>query len=144
AAAPTSAQPNKAEKLAALGVLVFALLATGLVLLYREFRGMRVCTASELAYWGYGPVIAATAWPRDLRAVDELIADMDDYAPYALGKTLVVGASADQSVLAHPVAARLDEDWNDEEPREEYSGAAAEWEPATATGASEPPPSYFP
>src|SRR5690606_28106407 len=34
--------------------------------------------------------------------------------------------------------------WNDEEPSEEYSGAASEWEPATATGASEPPPSYFP
>jgi uncharacterized protein involved in exopolysaccharide biosynthesis len=113
ASVPTTAEPNKKEKLAAVIVPLFIVAIAALVLLFREFRGMRVCTAAELAFWGRGPVIATTVWPRDLHAVDDLIADMDDFAPNALGRTLVIGASRDQSVLAHTVASRLNDDWND-------------------------------
>ncbi len=114
ASVPTGAEPNKREKLAAVAVPLFVLGIAALLLLFREFRGMRVCTAAELAFWGRGPVIATTVWPRDLHAVDDLIADMDDFAPHALGRTLVIGASRDQSVLAHTVAGRLNDDWNNE------------------------------
>jgi uncharacterized protein involved in exopolysaccharide biosynthesis len=113
ASVPTGPEPNKREKLAALGVPLFVLGLAALFLLFREFRGMRVCTASELAFWGDGPVIATTLWPRDAQAVDDLIADMDDYAPHALGRTLVIGASREQSMLARTVATRLHDDWND-------------------------------
>ncbi len=136
ASVPTGAQPNKKEKLAAVAVPLFIVGIAALVLLFREFRGMRVCTASELAFWGRGPVIATTVWPRDLHAVDDLIADMDDFAPNALGRTLVIGASRDQSVLAHTVASRLNDDWNDAVSVTDYDpmGASAVASHVTSAG----------
>jgi uncharacterized protein involved in exopolysaccharide biosynthesis len=133
ASVPTGPEPNKREKLAAVGVPLFVFGLAALFLLVREFRGMRVCTASELAFWGDGPVIATTVWPRDLEAVDDLIADMDDYAPHALGKTLVIGASRDQSVLAHTVATRLHDDWND-------TVSVTDYDPMSATAHAHAPP----
>ncbi|MBC7170849.1 MAG: hypothetical protein H5U40_00390 [Polyangiaceae bacterium] len=129
ASVPTSAEPNKREKLAAVAVPLFIIALAAAFLLFQEFRGMRVCTASELAFWGRGPVIAATVWPRDLHAVDDLIADMDDFAPHALGRTLIIGASRDQSVLAHTIASRLNDDWND-------AVSISDYDPISATATS--------
>jgi uncharacterized protein involved in exopolysaccharide biosynthesis len=145
ASVPTGPEPNKREKLAAIGVPLFVLGLAALFLLVREFRGMRVCTATELAFWGHGPVIAATVWPRDLQAVDDLIADMDDYAPQALGKTLVVGASRAQSVLAHAVASRLNDDWNETVSVTEYDpmNAAAYAAQVAPVSAAAPSPSVY-
>ena len=80
-------------------------------LLWRELRGLKVYTAAELAYWGRGPVIGSTTWPRDPRAIDELIADMDDFAPEARGRMLVVGARPEETSLAYEIATRLADDW---------------------------------
>ena len=41
-------------------------------LLFRELRGLRVQTPAEVAWWGNGPVIGATVWPRDPRGLIDL------------------------------------------------------------------------
>jgi hypothetical protein len=57
------------------------------------------------------PVIAATDWPKNLRGLDDIIADMDDFAFRASGTTLIVPAGGREVVLAQTLAERLDDDW---------------------------------
>ena len=81
------------------------------LLLYRELKGLRVRTAREVGYWGKGPVLGTTTWPRDQHAVQDLIADLDDYAPEATGRMLVVGATEAETALAHEIVDQLNNDW---------------------------------
>lgn len=108
---PEHSESSKKKYMVVLAVPGFALVVVMIVLLLRELRGLRVRTAKELAYWGRGPVIATTTWPRELQALDDLIADMDDYAPMAVGRTLIVGITSSQAVLAQTIASRLGDDW---------------------------------
>ncbi|MFZ1862641.1 MAG: hypothetical protein WAU39_00345 [Polyangiales bacterium] len=82
-----------------------------LIVLRREFRGLRVQTPAEVAFWGNGPVLGATPWPEDPRGLDELVAGLDDFAPDAIGTLLIVGSSADDSGRAAELAERINEDW---------------------------------
>jgi hypothetical protein len=43
--------------------------------------------------------------------VRDLIADMDDFAPEAKGRMLVVGASESEAELAHEIVDQLNNDW---------------------------------
>ncbi|MEZ4288406.1 MAG: hypothetical protein R3A47_09740 [Polyangiales bacterium] len=78
---------------------------------WKELRGFRIRTPAELSFWGKGPVIASTAWPRVDQGLDELIADLDDYAPEAKGRMLIVGATENDADFAREVAERLNDDW---------------------------------
>ncbi len=90
-------------------------LAVFLVLVFvaiRELKGFRVATPAEVAYWGMGPVVGTTTWPRDPRALDELVSELDDQIPRSWGRTLVVPARpADRSLVAE-LACRLSEGWH--------------------------------
>ena len=87
-------------------------LALGLFfVLRREFRGLRVETPAEVAYWGKGPVLAATSWPKDSRGLDELVAGLDDVVPLANGDVLILGTSPAEAQLACELAKRVSEDW---------------------------------
>jgi uncharacterized protein involved in exopolysaccharide biosynthesis len=90
------------------------MLAVGLVLLLvlqREFRGLRLQTPTEVAFWGNGPVLAATSWPNDPKGLDELVAGLDDFVPEARGALLIVGSSPVESTLAEELAKRMNADW---------------------------------
>lgn len=113
ATAPAYAEPSKKKYFVAIGVPLGLLVLTALLLLVRELRGLRVSTASEVAFWGRGPVIGASAWPRVPQSIDDLIADLDDFVPDAKGKMLVVGANERSQALAQQFAARLNSDWFD-------------------------------
>lgn len=79
--------------------------------LYREFRGLRVQTAAEVAFWGSGPVVGTTAWPDDPHGLDELVAGLDDYAPEARGTVLILSAAPEESPMAVELAHRMNNDW---------------------------------
>jgi len=110
------------------------------VVLRREFKGLQLQTAAEVAFWGKGPVLAATAWPDDPRGLDELVAGLDDVVPHAKGKLLIVGGSPDESRIAHELAERMNNDWFATDtraipPRDPTS------DPADPTPIQTPPPS---
>jgi uncharacterized protein involved in exopolysaccharide biosynthesis len=100
---------------------VLFLLVIGFCLV-REFGKLRPHTAREVAFWGNGPVIGASTWPRDGRALNDLIDEMDDFLLDASGRTLVVPASEKEAGLVAPIADRLAEDG---------------WRPTTFVGAAE-------
>jgi hypothetical protein len=81
------------------------------IVLRREFQGLLLRTPAEVAFWGKGPVLAATSWPGDPHGLDELVAGLDDFAPQAKGSMLVVGASPGEGRLANELADRLNNDW---------------------------------
>jgi len=82
-----------------------------LVVLRREFRGLRLETPAEVAFWGKGPVLASTPWPSSQDGLADLIAGLDDHVPHANGSFLVVGSSTDESNLARVFVDRINRDW---------------------------------
>ncbi|MCA9607765.1 MAG: hypothetical protein KC619_19285 [Myxococcales bacterium] len=108
---PDTALPSKKKYAVAAGIpLAFLVIMVG-ALLFRELRGLKVQTAREVAFWGNGPVIGTTTWPRDPRALLDLIADLDDFAPDARGTMLVVGSTEGDRELAAEIARQLNQDW---------------------------------
>ena len=108
---PESAVPSKKKYAVALGIPIAFIAAMLAMLLFRELRGLRVQTPAEVAYWGDGPVIGMSPWPRDKNALKELVGDMDDYAPTVAGTLLVVTPREEHYALAETIAGELDQDW---------------------------------
>ncbi len=108
---PDTALPSKKKYAVALGIPVAFMAIMFAMLLFRELRGLTVQTAKEVAFWGGGPVIGTTTWPRDPRALLDLIADLDDFAPEARGTMLVVGSTDGDRQLALEIASQLNHDW---------------------------------
>ncbi len=113
ASPPEYAEPSKKKYLVAAGFPAAFVFLTLLVLLWVELRGMPIKTTNEAAFWGKGPVVGASVWPRVMQAIDDLIADMDDFIPDATGEMLVVGATEEANELAQQFAGRLNSDWYD-------------------------------
>ena len=100
------------KKMIAVAALpIVLLLLVALYLLGRDIGGGKLRTPSEIAFWGKAPVVAATDWPRNLRGLDDIIADMDDWAFRAAGTTLIVPMGMREIALAQTLAERLDDDW---------------------------------
>ena len=111
---PEYAERSKGKYVVGLGIPVGLFLIVLFVVLGRELRGLRVRTANELAFWGRGPVIGTSTWPRESQGIDELVADMDDFIPDACGQMLIVGATEAVTDLAVELAARLNADWSEQ------------------------------
>jgi hypothetical protein len=69
--------------------------------------GFRVRSATELAYWGCGPVIASSFWPRDAEALADLVSDLAEGLQVASGKTLFVPAGIAEVALTSALADKL-------------------------------------
>jgi uncharacterized protein involved in exopolysaccharide biosynthesis len=110
---PEQPKPSRDKKLAAMASPVILMLLMAAFLLSRELWGVRLWTPAEVAYWGGGPVIGTTSWPRDPDALEALVADMDDFVPSAAGEMLVVGINERAGPLAREIADWLREDWTD-------------------------------
>ncbi|MEM9073710.1 MAG: hypothetical protein AAGE52_34790 [Myxococcota bacterium] len=113
ATAPEFAERSKKKYIVAAGIPMVLLILVLIGLLVRELKGARIQTANEAAFWGKAPVIGSSVWPRQAQAIDDLIADMDDYVPDATGEMLVVAATDDCAELALQFAGRLNSDWYD-------------------------------
>jgi len=110
------------------------------IVLRGEFHGLQVQTPAEVAFWGNGPVLAVTPWPNDPLGLDELVAGLDDFAPRARGRLLIVGGSQNEARLASELADRMNNDWS---LTDEGAAAAREPEPTATERAplQTPPPS---
>jgi uncharacterized protein involved in exopolysaccharide biosynthesis len=108
---PDYPERNRTKYIAAGGIFGAFLLVSLVIALGRELKGFRVRTAREVGYWGKGPVLGTTTWPRDRNGVQDLIASLDDYIPDARGKMLVVGATEAEAELAHQIVDQLNHDW---------------------------------
>lgn len=110
---PESAVPSRRKYYAAAGIPAALVLLVLAGLIGRELRGLRLHTAAEIAYWGNGPVVGTTTWPRDAKAAGDLVADLDDYVPDARGTMLIVGATDHETPLASELAKQLSSEWGD-------------------------------
>jgi hypothetical protein len=109
------------RKAIAAGIPVATVLVTFLSWLVWAFWGLRVHTAKELAYWGRGPVVATSTWPREPGGLSSLAAELHvPLSRVALGAyirdsslfapeypILLVPASAIETPLAAELGARL-------------------------------------
>lgn len=108
---PEFAVPSRRKYYVAAGVPILFVLVALIVILFRAFRSLTLHSAAEVAFWGRAPVVASTTWPRDPRALSDLVADLDDFVPDARGSMLVVGATEREASLAAELAKQLSGDF---------------------------------
>lgn len=107
AAIPPTLPSKSLRRPIAIGLpMLFGLLSL-IVVLGVELRGLRVYTASEVAYWGKGPVVGSSTWPSGPHTLKALVEELGDLAPRARGTTLVVPIRKDDEMVAEAVAGRL-------------------------------------
>jgi len=124
------------------GAISFLFLLCGLsFVLWREFGTLRVQTPAEIAFWGSGPVLAATAWPDDRLGLEELIAGLDDLAPEARGTLLILAGTPNDAPLAMDLARRMNEDWFAEGPAAAAPPVSASFVEKRTPITTPPPPS---
>jgi len=110
-AVPEYPVENKMKIVIFLAFPIVSVLLVLLLVLYREFRGLRLETPAEVAFWGKGPVLASTPWPNDPQGLGELVASLDDFMPHAKGSLLLIGDSLDESRYVGQLADRMNSDW---------------------------------
>ena len=103
ARAPSIPIRSSRKAAAILGPIIGFVIAA-LVTLLHELRGFRIHTATELAFWGKGPVLAASRWPTSPEARDDLVSDVVGALRGAKGKTLLIGAGTMEMALVQPLA----------------------------------------
>jgi len=109
AASEPEAQASKKPLAALIGFPLGLMILGMLIAVGRDLGKLRVMTAKEVAWWGGGPVLGVSEWPRDSRGLDALVAELEDLARDAVGRTLVVPVVEDDRELACAFAARLAE-----------------------------------
>ena len=140
AAIPEFPLPSKRKPVFVLILGLSFLLALGLVL-RREFKGLRLHTPAEVAFWGNGPVLGTTSWPRDSYGLDELVGALDDYAPDARGTLMLVGGRQAEDRFAIDLAHRMNSDWF---AGVEVAGTGPTGSPATGPLHTPPPAGPYP
>lgn len=75
--------------------------------LYSGLRGLEVQAPREVAWWGNGPVLGTSVWPRDPDALAAFVDELEDQGVYGAGRTLVVPASENERDIACSFAMRL-------------------------------------
>jgi hypothetical protein len=88
---------------------VVAVLIFALVIIVRQLRGLTVVAPCEVAWWGNGPVLGTSVWPRDSNALEPFVAELEDHGVYGSGRTLVVPASETEREIACSFAVQLAE-----------------------------------
>ncbi|MGB8329296.1 MAG: hypothetical protein WCE62_04150 [Polyangiales bacterium] len=88
---------------------VLTVLIIGLVTIGRRLRGLTVEAPREVAWWGNGPVLGTSVWPREPHALDTFVGELEDHGVYGVGRTLVVPATEAEREIACSFAMRLAE-----------------------------------
>ena len=86
---------------------ILAMLIAALWLIGRELRDLDVQTPTEVAWWGRGPVLGTSVWPRNPAALGDFVDEMEDHGVHGAGRTLVVPASERERELAATLSMRL-------------------------------------
>lgn len=104
--------PERAKKATPFVVLLISLpflvcLIYAIALLVRALRALRVEAPREVAWWGNGPVLGSSVWPREPDALDDFVDELEDQGVYGAGRTLVVPATEVERDIACSFAMRL-------------------------------------
>lgn len=92
--------------------LAFVLVLLG-AFVGRELWGLRAFAPSEVAWWGNGPVVGTSTWPRLPGGWLDLVADVEDLFRDAHGTLLVVGVAHEESDLADQLVEELNDSWGE-------------------------------
>ena len=109
---PVVPEHSSASKtvLIVLAMLPFlAALVYAVWLLLRCLRTLTVEAPREVAWWGNGPVLGTSIWPRDPDALTAFVDELEDQGVYGAGRTLVVPATEAERDIACDFAVRLAE-----------------------------------
>ena len=130
---PENPVPSKKRIIVAGAIPILFVGLVFLILLFREFKGLRLKTADEVAWWASSPVVATSTWPRAGTLFD-LVADMDDFVDAAAGTMLIVGLRDEERELAKKLAYQLADDVPPPDiPAAQYAGDKGEVFDARAT-----------
>jgi len=104
--------PERSEKampvIALLALVpVLVVLVYAFALLVGSFRTLRVEAPREVAWWGNGPVLGSSVWPRQPDALDDFVDELEDQGVHGAGRTLVVPATEVEREIACSFAMRL-------------------------------------
>jgi uncharacterized protein involved in exopolysaccharide biosynthesis len=106
---PEEAERSKGYVLLLLMLPVLSALIFALVLIVRRLRSLTAEAPREVAWWGNGPVLGTSVWPRDPEALESFVDELEDYGVYGAGRTLVVPATEAEREIACSFAMRLAE-----------------------------------
>lgn len=107
--APTlPSRPVRSYRLVALAFPFLLAALTALGCAARALRGLKLWTAVEVAFWGQGPVIAASGWPASPQELEELALDLEGALPRAHGTTLLLALAPARTQRAVELASRLE------------------------------------
>lgn len=101
---PDGPESRTQQRIIMAAIPLLALLVVLAIVIGRTIGGLRVCAATELAYWGRGPVVGSTTWPREPESLYTLVEELDDMYPVSVGTTLVIGATPGEDEAARHVA----------------------------------------
>ena len=106
---PEGPQRSKTHVVLLMAFPVVAVLIFALVILVRRLKELTVEAPREVAWWGNGPVLGTSVWPRDPAALEPFVDELEDYGANGAGRTLVVPASEAERDIACAFAMRLAE-----------------------------------
>ena len=106
---PEESQPSKQHVLVLVMLPILTVLVLALVPIVRQLRSLTVEAPREVAWWGNGPVLGTSVWPRDPAALESFVDELEDHGVYGAGRTLVVPATEAEREIACSFAMRLAE-----------------------------------
>ena len=106
---PEESKRSKLHVLMLMMVPILTVLILALVFIVRELRSLTVEAPREVAWWGNGPVLGTSVWPREPEALDSFVDELEDHGVYGAGRTLVVPATEAEREIACSFAMRLAE-----------------------------------
>lgn len=104
---PEESSRSKPHVLMVVLLPILTALIYALVIVMRRLRTLRVEAPREVAWWGNGPVLGTSVWPRDADALGTFVDELEDYGVYGAGRTLVVPATEAEREIACSFALRL-------------------------------------
>ncbi len=84
-----------------------ATLICAVILLIRNLAELTVRAPSEVAWWGNGPVLGTTIWPRTPDALQAFVDELEDQGMHAAGRTLVIPVTETEREHACTFALKL-------------------------------------
>mgnify|MGYP001820104493 FL=1 len=104
---PEESARSKSHVMLLLAIPVLVVLVWAIVIVVRGLRTLQVEAPREVAWWGNGPVLGTSVWPRDPAALDAFVDELEDQGVYGAGRTLVVPATETEREIACSFAMRL-------------------------------------
>jgi uncharacterized protein involved in exopolysaccharide biosynthesis len=107
-AAALPSRPARSYRLVALAFPILTGVLVALGCAARSLRGLKLWTASEIAFWGRGPVVAASNWPASPQGLEDLLLDLGEALSTARGTTLIFALAPEWTQRAVELTSRLE------------------------------------